>query len=77
MLEMSTRPSEGSPSSDATENRRWLIGISISIVFGIFGVVMALLSYSERTKPAGAPAVTSRDNSDSPRQDRRKNRDRN
>jgi hypothetical protein len=36
----------------ARDGRRWLIGIVISVVFGLFSVVMALLSYSEKTKPA-------------------------
>jgi hypothetical protein len=40
----------------ARDGRRWLIGIVISVAFGLFSVVMALLSYSERTKPAAAPA---------------------
>lgn len=40
---------------DRRDNRRWLIGVGISIAFGLFGVVMALLSYSHRTaSPAGA-----------------------
>lgn len=42
----------------AADERRWLIGIGISVAFGLFGVVMALLSYSDRTKPAAAPAAT-------------------
>jgi hypothetical protein len=39
----------------ARDARRWLIGVSISVVFGLFGVAMALLRYMERTTPA-APA---------------------
>ncbi|MEO8904511.1 MAG: hypothetical protein ABI627_23585 [Polyangiaceae bacterium] len=38
------------------EHRRWLIGIGISVVFGLFGAVMAWLSYTARTR-ASAPAV--------------------
>ena len=52
---MSTKRDEASPSIDAPENRRWLIGIAISLFFGIFGAVMAWLSYSDRTK---APPAT-------------------
>jgi hypothetical protein len=36
----------------ARDARRWLIGVSISVIFGLFGVVMALLGYLEGTKPA-------------------------
>jgi hypothetical protein len=42
-------------------DRRWLIGIGISIAFGLFGAVMALLSYADRDKPQaplGAPRAT-------------------
>lgn len=46
---------------DARDNRRWLIGVCISVAFGLFGVVMALLSYSHHSspKPAAAPAARS------------------
>jgi hypothetical protein len=37
-------------------DRRWLIGVGISVVFGTFGVVMALLDYLHRT--ASAPPAT-------------------
>lgn len=47
----------GSRDEGATADRRWLIGIAITLFFGLFGVVMALLSYSDRTKPS-APALT-------------------
>ena len=40
----------------AADQRRWLIGIGITVVFGLFGVVMTLLSYSDRTKPRATPA---------------------
>ncbi len=39
------------------DDRRWLIGVGISVGFGLFGVVMALLSYSHRSSPASAPAA--------------------
>lgn len=42
---------------DARDNRRWLIGVGISVAFGLFGVVMALLSYSHRSAPTSAPAA--------------------
>jgi hypothetical protein len=42
---------------DARDNRRWLIGLGISVAFGLFGVVMALLSYAERLRPAVGPAT--------------------
>jgi hypothetical protein len=42
---------------DARDNKRWLIGVGISVAFGLFGVVMALLSYSRHT-PAAAVAPT-------------------
>lgn len=42
--------------------RRWLIGIAITVTFGVFGAVMAVLAYtrntSSTTPPARAPAVT-------------------
>jgi hypothetical protein len=41
---------------DARDNRRWLIGVGISVGFGLFGVVMALLSYSQRTTSPSASA---------------------
>jgi hypothetical protein len=51
------------------ESRRWLIGVAISIVFGVFGAVMALLSYAHRTAapdgaaaPAPSPAAAGDDN---------------
>ena len=45
------------PVVDARDNRRWLIGVVISLVFGLFSMVMALLSYSEGTKPTAPPAA--------------------
>jgi len=43
--------------ADARDNRRWLIGVGISIAFGLFGVVMALLSYADRVRPSPGPAT--------------------
>lgn len=53
---------DGETPKAVLEHRRWLIGISITVVFGIFGVVMALLAYSDRAKPpASTPAVVKPD----------------
>ncbi len=49
------------------DNRRWLIGIAITLSFGIFGVVMALLSYSHASQPSGAPAAKPPVSGSSPR----------
>jgi len=35
---------------DRAANRRWMIGLALSLVFGIFGAVMALLSYMDRDR---------------------------
>lgn len=43
---------EVAPTPDPRENRRWLVGIAISLLFGLFGAVMALLNYSDRAKPS-------------------------
>jgi hypothetical protein len=43
----------------ARDSRRWLIGITISLVFGLFGVVMALLGYLEGTRPAAPNGISS------------------
>lgn len=43
--------------ADRRDRRRWLIGLSISVVFGLFGVVMTLLSYSHLSQPAAPPSV--------------------
>jgi hypothetical protein len=49
--------SERAAASEARDQRRWLIGLGITLVFGMFGVIMALLSYSERNRPgASSPA---------------------
>jgi hypothetical protein len=62
---MSDSSDERSRRLDARDNRRWLIGVGISVAFGLFGVVMALLSYAHRTSPAtpraaAAPAPAAR-----------------
>jgi hypothetical protein len=50
-VEMSgTSDDEQPPGPNPREDRRWLIGMAISLFFGLFGAVMALLNYSERTK---------------------------
>jgi hypothetical protein len=46
-------------SSEARDHRRWLVGIGISLVFGLFSMVMALLSYSGHTKPVAPSTATS------------------
>jgi hypothetical protein len=64
--------------ADTRDGRRWLIGLGISVGFGLFGVVMALLAYFERTK-AGAPASrapTPRGAEAKPDQDVRRRRER-
>jgi hypothetical protein len=52
---VSTKSPDSASLAAARDARRWLIGVSISLVFGLFGVVMALLGYLEGTRPA-APA---------------------
>ncbi|MBA3456919.1 MAG: hypothetical protein H0T42_27770 [Deltaproteobacteria bacterium] len=53
--------------SETSANRRWLIGLSITVLFGVFGAVMAYLAYADRnssrpaasspaSKPASEPA---------------------
>lgn len=60
---MTSNADEPSPKPNSADNRRWLIGICISLAFGIFSAVMAWLNYADRTKatPASqrpsAPAV--------------------
>lgn len=39
------------------DSRRWRIGVTITLVFGIFGAVMALLSYSYITGRSTPPAA--------------------
>ena len=54
---MTTNPNDPISAADARDSRRWLIGVGISVTFGLFGVVMALLAYSQRTKSYVQPAV--------------------
>lgn len=58
------------PERDRTANQRWMIGLVVTLVFGCFGVVMALLSYMDRDRttvhptresPAAAPTTPGRD----------------
>jgi len=59
-----SEPSDPTTLAAARESRRWLIGVSISVVFGLFGVVMALLGYLEGTRPtapSGANVPEKRD----------------
>lgn len=54
-------PMESNSTSSTLTDRRWLIGIGITLAFGIFGVVMSILSYSDRNAspaPLAAPTVT-------------------
>jgi hypothetical protein len=59
---MSENNDEHTRKLDARDNRRWLIGVAISVAFGLFGVVMALLTYSHRTSrtPSAAPTPAAR-----------------
>jgi hypothetical protein len=50
---MPTHPDEAARAN--AEHRRWLIGVGISIVFGLFGAVMAWLSYAAKN-PQSQPA---------------------
>lgn len=45
---------DGAPprTSEAAAQRRWLITIAITVVFGGFGAIMAYLSYAKSTQPA-------------------------
>lgn len=48
-----------SSETEHAANRRWLIGVGITLVFGVFGAVMALLSYTAHgsaPSPAAAAA---------------------
>ena len=49
-------PFDRAAASEARDHRRWLIGLGITLAFGMFGVIMALLSYSERSRPGASPA---------------------
>lgn len=57
---------------DARGSRRWLIGIVISVFFGLFSVVMGLLSYfggAKATAPPGAKPPAGRDDARPARRD--------
>ena len=60
---MSSQSDATSASADAAQ-RRWLIGIGITVAFGLFGAVMAILAYTSSTNAptpshARQPAGTS------------------
>lgn len=66
---MTPQSDAASTARDARAERRWLIGVGITVLFGIFGAVMAILAYTSSTSstsssgtrtPAGsaAPAPT-------------------
>ena len=48
-----------SPPSDDRAQRRWLIGVAITLVFGVFGAVMAVLAYTNSTSAPQSRAPTS------------------
>jgi len=54
---MTTNNNDPLSAADVRDGRRWLIGLGISLAFGLFGVVMALLAYSERTKASAPPTA--------------------
>jgi hypothetical protein len=75
---MTTNQNDPLAAADARDGRRWLIGLGISVGFGLFGVVMALLAYFERTKtsaPPAAKAPAARGAEVKPDQDVRRRRD--
>jgi hypothetical protein len=53
---MSPQREPTSAPSDARAQRRWLIGLAITVLFGIFGAVMAVLAYRDSTSSPGARA---------------------
>ena len=53
---MSTDRDAPASQKSERESRRWLIGVGISLVFGIFSMVMAVLSYSPKTGSTARPA---------------------
>jgi len=55
---MSSEPTDPTSLAAARDARRWLIGVSISVIFGLFGVVMALLGYLEGSRPAAAGGIS-------------------
>lgn len=54
---MSVKP-DGAPlpGSDVAAQRRWLITIMITVLFGGFGAVMAYLTYADRQDSPRSPA---------------------
>jgi hypothetical protein len=58
---MAPETETASARSDARAQRRWLIGLTITVVFGIFGAVMALLAYTNgsRGQATATPATAS------------------
>jgi hypothetical protein len=55
-------PGDTTSRSEASAHRRWIIGIAISVVFGTFGAVMAVLAYrnaSSHTRAGGATETVS------------------
>lgn len=73
-------PPDAESRAAARDGRRWLIGVSISVVFGLFGALMALLGYLEGAspaRPAGAnmPAKAGHEPA-SPRDEQRRPRER-
>lgn len=57
---MTNQRADAALSSDVAANRRWLIGILITLLFGGFGAVMAWLSYVRRDKATSTPAARAR-----------------
>jgi hypothetical protein len=55
---LSNEPADPASLAAARDARRWLIGVSISVVFGVFGMVMALLGYLEGSRPAPPGGIT-------------------
>lgn len=78
---MSPQSPEKRADGEARDGRRWLIGIAITVLFGVFGMVMALLSYSDRQKPRApgvAPATSAaRESPDRPTRKDERRKDRN
>jgi hypothetical protein len=64
------------PERDKAANRRWLIGIVLTLVFGIFGATLALLSYMDRDRAPAAPAAPAPGGDEPARPDRGKGNDR-
>jgi hypothetical protein len=56
---MEVKPDGARPNSEAAAQRRWLITIAITILFGTFGAVMTYLSYAKDAKPSSRSNATS------------------